>query len=140
MMAPHSFWQATPPTMSGLCSPAEWTASAPTTTFAAQRWKQSNALRRIVRRYICRRTIPNQPSVSQIAAWLEILKRTAPGLDELPREMANRSRRVAASRSWEQLAACTLSRGCPAFLLNIEKRSLPRLMLSGDGLASKDAV
>ena len=31
-------------------------------------------------------------------------------------------------------------RGCPAFLLNIEKRSLPRLMLSGDGLASKDAV
>ena len=32
------------------------------------------------------------------------------------------------------------SRGCPAFLLNIEKRSLPRLMLSGDGLASKDAV
>jgi hypothetical protein len=24
--------------------------------------------------------------------WLEILKRTAPGLDELPREMANRSR------------------------------------------------
>jgi hypothetical protein len=30
--------------------------------------------------------------------------------------------------------------GCPAFLLNIEKRSLPRLMLSGDGLASKDAV
>src|SRR5258706_13657566 len=32
------------------------------------------------------------------------------------------------------------ARGCPAFLLNIEKRSLPRLMLSGDGLASKDAV
>ena len=31
-------------------------------------------------------------------------------------------------------------RGCPAFLLNIEKRSLPRLMLSGDGLASKEAV
>ena len=31
-------------------------------------------------------------------------------------------------------------RGCPAFLLNIEKRSLPRMMLSGDGLASKDAV
>jgi hypothetical protein len=31
-------------------------------------------------------------------------------------------------------------RGCPAFLLNIEKRSLPRLMLSGDGLASNDAV
>jgi hypothetical protein len=30
--------------------------------------------------------------------------------------------------------------GCPAFLLNIEKRSLPRSMLSGDGLASKDAV
>lgn len=30
--------------------------------------------------------------------------------------------------------------GCPAFLLNIEKRSLPRLMLSGDGLASNDAV
>jgi hypothetical protein len=30
--------------------------------------------------------------------------------------------------------------GCPAFLLNIEKRSPPRLMLSGDGLASKDAV
>jgi hypothetical protein len=30
--------------------------------------------------------------------------------------------------------------GCPAFLLNIEKRSLPRLMLSGDGLASKDTV
>jgi hypothetical protein len=26
------------------------------------------------------------------------------------------------------------------FLLNIEKRSLPRLMLSGEGLASKDAV
>jgi hypothetical protein len=26
------------------------------------------------------------------------------------------------------------------FLLNIEKRSLPRSMLSGDGLASKDAV
>jgi hypothetical protein len=25
-------------------------------------------------------------------------------------------------------------------LLNIEKRSLPRLMLSGDGLASNDAV
>ena len=25
------------------------------------------------------------------------------------------------------------------FLLNIEKRSLPRLMLSGDGFASKDA-
>src|SRR5437899_302699 len=33
-----------------------------------------------------------------------------------------------------------IDRGCPAFLLNIEKRSLPRLMLSGDGLASKDAV
>jgi hypothetical protein len=33
-----------------------------------------------------------------------------------------------------------LKRGCPAFLLNIEKRSLPRLMLSGDGLASNDAV
>ena len=32
------------------------------------------------------------------------------------------------------------NRGCPAFLLNIEKRSLPRLMLSGDGLASKDTV
>ena len=32
------------------------------------------------------------------------------------------------------------NRGCPAFLLNIEKRSLPRLMLSGDGLASKEAV
>jgi putative tryptophan/tyrosine transport system substrate-binding protein len=32
------------------------------------------------------------------------------------------------------------ARGCPAFLLNIEKRSLPRLMLSGDGLASNDAV
>jgi hypothetical protein len=31
-------------------------------------------------------------------------------------------------------------RGCPAFLLNIEKRSLPRLMLSGDGLASNEAV
>jgi hypothetical protein len=30
--------------------------------------------------------------------------------------------------------------GCPAFLLNIEKRSLPRLMLSGDGLASNGAV
>jgi integrase len=30
--------------------------------------------------------------------------------------------------------------GCPAFLLNIEKRSLPRLMLSGDGLASNEAV
>jgi hypothetical protein len=30
--------------------------------------------------------------------------------------------------------------GCPAFLLNIEKRSLPRLMLSGEGLASKDTV
>src|SRR5262249_22030605 len=30
--------------------------------------------------------------------------------------------------------------GCPAFLLNIEKRCLPRLMLSGDGLASKDTV
>jgi hypothetical protein len=26
------------------------------------------------------------------------------------------------------------------YLLNIEKRSLPRLMLSGEGLASKDAV
>ena len=34
----------------------------------------------------------------------------------------------------------TLIGGCPAFLLNIEKRSLPRLMLSGDGLASNDAV
>jgi hypothetical protein len=33
-----------------------------------------------------------------------------------------------------------INRGCPAFLLNIEKRSLPRLMLSGDGLASKDTV
>ena len=33
-----------------------------------------------------------------------------------------------------------LLRGCPAFLLNIEKRSLPRLMLSGDGLASNVAV
>jgi hypothetical protein len=32
------------------------------------------------------------------------------------------------------------NRGCPAFLLNIEKRSLPRLMLSGDGLASNGAV
>jgi hypothetical protein len=32
------------------------------------------------------------------------------------------------------------SGGCPAFLLNIEKRSLPRLMLSGDGLASNEAV
>lgn len=29
---------------------------------------------------------------------------------------------------------------CPAFLLNIEKRSLPRLMLSGDGLASNGAM
>jgi enamine deaminase RidA (YjgF/YER057c/UK114 family) len=33
-----------------------------------------------------------------------------------------------------------MERGCPAFLLNIEKRSLPRLMLSGDGLASNAAV
>ena len=33
-----------------------------------------------------------------------------------------------------------IDRGCPVFLLNIEKRSLPRLMLSGDGLASKDAM
>jgi hypothetical protein len=31
-------------------------------------------------------------------------------------------------------------RGRPAFLLNIEKRSLLRLMLSGDGLASNGAV
>ena len=30
--------------------------------------------------------------------------------------------------------------GMSRFLLNIEKRSLPRLMLGGDGLASKDAV
>jgi hypothetical protein len=30
--------------------------------------------------------------------------------------------------------------GMSRFLLNIEKRSLPRLMLSGDGVASKDAV
>jgi hypothetical protein len=30
--------------------------------------------------------------------------------------------------------------GCPTFLLNIEKRSLLRLMLSGDGLASNEAV
>ena len=33
-----------------------------------------------------------------------------------------------------------LTLGMSRFLLNIEKRSLPRLMLSGDGLASKDAV
>jgi hypothetical protein len=32
------------------------------------------------------------------------------------------------------------ARGCPAFLLNIEKRSLLRLMLSGDGLASNGAM
>ena len=32
------------------------------------------------------------------------------------------------------------SRGMSRFLLNIEKRSLPRLMLSGDGLASNEAV
>jgi hypothetical protein len=30
--------------------------------------------------------------------------------------------------------------GMSRFLLNIEKRSVPRLMLSGDGVASKDAV
>jgi len=30
--------------------------------------------------------------------------------------------------------------GMSRYLLNIEKRSLPRLMLSGDGLASKDTV
>jgi hypothetical protein len=30
--------------------------------------------------------------------------------------------------------------GCPAFLLNIAERSLPRLTLRGGGLASKDAV
>jgi hypothetical protein len=38
--------------------------------------------------------------------------------------------------SFENMAAG----GCPAFLLNIEKRSLPRLMLSGGGLASKNGV
>ena len=48
-------------------------------------------------------------------------------------------------RSWEprldHFLMCEFDPGgCPAFLLNIEKRSLPRLMLSGDGLASKDAV
>jgi hypothetical protein len=32
------------------------------------------------------------------------------------------------------------TRGCPAFLLNIAGRSLPRLTLRGGGLASKDAV
>jgi hypothetical protein len=31
-------------------------------------------------------------------------------------------------------------RGCPAFLLNIAERSLPRLTLRGGSLASKDAV
>ncbi len=30
--------------------------------------------------------------------------------------------------------------GCPACLLNIAKRSLPKLILSGVGLASNDAV
>jgi transposase len=30
--------------------------------------------------------------------------------------------------------------GCPAFLLNIAERSLPRLTLRGGSLASKDAV
>ena len=30
--------------------------------------------------------------------------------------------------------------GMSRFLLNIEKRSLPRLMLSGDGLAGNDAM
>jgi hypothetical protein len=33
-----------------------------------------------------------------------------------------------------------LPSGCPACLLNIAKRSLPKLILRGVGLASNDAV
>ena len=47
---------------------------------------------------------------------------------------------VAGSKFTMQCEPLEIIRGCPAFLLNIEKRSLPRLMLSGDGLASNDAV
>ena len=46
----------------------------------------------------------------------------------------------AADPEIDRLLRSPIGRGCPAFLLNIEKRSLPRLMLSGDGLASKEAV
>jgi DNA-binding protein H-NS len=42
--------------------------------------------------------------------------------------------------TWAGRGAQPVWRRCPAFLLNIEKRSLPRLMLSGDGLASNGAV
>ena len=43
-------------------------------------------------------------------------------------------------RIWIDEVHMPVTWGCPAFLLNIEKRSLPRLMLSGDGLASNVAV
>jgi hypothetical protein len=73
-------------------------------------------------------------------------------------QMAKATRNAASKATWNRMAERWLQcaeraesqsvaqharmplRGCPAFLLNIEKRSLPRLMLSGDGLASNDAV
>ena len=55
-------------------------------------------------------------------------------------------RTYGARRVWKDLAAegvfSGLHRiaGCPACLLNIAKRSLPKLILRGVGLASNDAV
>ena len=43
-------------------------------------------------------------------------------------------------RSFALFSACPRPRAMSRSLLNIEKRSLLRLMLSSDGLASKDAV
>ena len=61
---------------------------------------------------------------------------------EMIREGCNGRREVGNFRG--ELLDCLDDVRCEAgmsrFLLNIEKRSLPRLMLSGDGLASKDAV
>jgi hypothetical protein len=41
---------------------------------------------------------------------------------------------------YTEIPTLRIATGMSRFLLNIEKRSLPRLMLSGDGLAGKDAM
>ena len=61
-------------------------------------------------------------------------------LSEVERLLGDRVDSDVAFKAWIEGYSAAEYAGCPACLLNIAKRSLPKLILRGVGLASNDAV
>jgi hypothetical protein len=70
--------------------------------------------------------------LADVTGWLEEVE----GWGEQSVYLYNVPKTIATDPVWNSAEVA----GCPAYLLNIAKRSLPKIILRGVGLASNDAV